>query len=101
MQEIVLETLIYVIDNPVLTLVIAFIAGFLATKFVAADRRPGIIGFVIIGLIGSFLGHFVIIYFRWNESLDGLLALRIIIDLLAAFIGSFLIAGILHFLKPS
>ena len=101
MQEIVLETLIYVIDNPVLTLVVAFIAGFLATKFVAADRRPGMIGFVIIGLIGSYLGHFVIIYFRWNESLDGLLALRIIIDLLAAFIGSFLIAGILHFLKPS
>ena len=101
MQEIALETLIYVIDNPVLTLVIAFIAGFLATKFVAADRRPGIIGFVIIGLIGSFLGHFVIIYFRWNESLDSLLALRIIIDLFAAFIGSFLIAGILHFLKPS
>ena len=101
MQEIVLETLIYVIDNPVLTLVIAVVAGFLATKFVAADRRPGIIGFVIIGLIGSFLGHFVIIYFRWNESLDSLLALRIIIDLFAAFIGSFLIAGILHFLKPS
>ena len=101
MQEIVLETLIYVIDNPVLTFVIAFIAGFLTTKFVAAERRPGIIGFALIGLIGSFLGHFVIIYFRWNESLDSLLALRIIIDLLAAFIGSFVIAGMLHFLKPS
>ena len=101
MQEIVLETLIYVRDNPVVTFVIAIIAGFLATKFVAADRRPGIIGFVIIGLMGSFLGYFMIIYFRWNESLDSLLGLRIIIDLLAAFIGSFVIAGILHFLKPS
>ena len=28
MQEILLETLIYGIDNPLLTLVIAFIAGF-------------------------------------------------------------------------
>ena len=101
MQEIVLEALIYGIDNPLLTLLIAFLAGFLASRIVAADRRPGILGFTIIGLIGFFLSRFVLSYFQLNETLDSLHELRIFIDLLAAFIGSFVIAGVIHFIKPS
>ncbi len=79
---------------------IAFIAGFLATRLVAAERRPGVIGFTIIGSIGFFLGHFVINYYQFSEYLDSLQGLRIFIDLMAAFIGSFVIAGIVHFIKP-
>lgn len=101
MQEAALEALIYSIDNPVLTLVIAFLAGFLASKIVAADRRPGVIGFTIIGLIGFFLSHFVLSYYQLSETLDNLHQLRIFIDLVAAFFGSFIIAGVIHFLKPS
>jgi len=101
MQEAALEALIYSIDNPVLTLVIAFLAGFLASKLVAADRRPGVLGFSIIGLIGFFLSHVVLSYYQLNETLDSLYELRILIDLVAAFFGSFVIAGIIHFLKPS
>jgi len=101
MREIVLEALIYSIDNPFLTLLIAFLAGFLASRIVAADRRPGFFGFTIIGVIGFFLSRFVLSYFRLNESLDSLHELRIFVDLLAAFVGSFVIAGILHFIKPS
>ena len=101
MQEAALEALIYSIDNPVLTLVIALLAGFLASKIVAADRRPGVIGFTIIGLIGFFLSHFVLSYYQLNEALESLHELRVFIDLVAAFVGSFVIAGVIHFLKPS
>ena len=101
MQEAALEALIYSIDNPVLTLVIALLAGFLASKIVAADRRPGVIGFTIIGLIGFFLSHFVLSYYQLSETLGSLHELRVFIDLVAAFVGSFVIAGVIHFLKPS
>jgi len=101
MQEAALEALIYSIDNPVLTLVIALLAGFLASKIVAADRRPGFFGFTIIGLIGFFLSHFVLSYYQLSETLDNLHQLRIFIDLVATFFGSFIIAGVIHFLKPS
>ena len=101
MQESALESLIYVIDNPILTLFIVILAGFLSTRLVAAERRPGVIGFTIIGLIGFFLSRLVLSYFQLNETLDSLHALRIFIDLLAAFVGSFVFAGIIHFIKPS
>ena len=101
MKEAALEALIYSIDNPFLTLVIAFLAGFLASRIVAADRRPGVFGFTIIGLIGFFLSHFVLSYYQLSETLDNLHQLRIFIDLVAAFFGSFIIAGVIHFLKPS
>jgi len=101
MQEAVLDVLIYSIDNPVFTLVIAFLAGFLASRIVAAERRPGIFGITVIGIVGFFLGHFVLSYYQLNETLDSLHELRIFIDLLAAFLGSFVVAGIIHFIKPS
>ena len=80
---------------------IAFVAGFLATRLVAAERRPGVIGFTIIGSIGFFVARFVIHYYEVNEYLENLQGLRIFIDLTAAFIGSFVIAGIVHFIKPT
>ena len=101
MWESVIESLIYSIDHPLVTLVIAFLAGFLASRVVAADRRPGWIGFTIIGLIGFFLGRFVLSYYQLNETLDNLHELRIFVDLVAAFIGCFVIAGFIHFIKPS
>ncbi len=101
MQEILLDVLIFVIDNPLYTIVMAFLAGFLASRLVAAERRPGTIGFSIIGLIGFFLGRLVITYFELNETLDSLRELRFVIDLVASFAGAFAIAGLLHFIKPS
>ncbi|MGH7810832.1 MAG: hypothetical protein ACREP5_11200, partial [Candidatus Binatia bacterium] len=96
MRETVLEALIYIIDHPVLTLVLVFLSGFLASRIVLSDRRPGVLGFSIIGLLGFFLGHFMISYMAWNERLDGLRELRVIVEFLAACIGSFVIAGIAH-----
>ncbi len=101
MQEIISDILFYVKSNPVLSLGIGFITGFLATRIVATERRPGVLGFTLIGLGGLVLGHFMISYFGYTEYLDSLLELRIIADMIAAFIGSFVIAGIIHFIRPT
>lgn len=101
MQKILLEALVYVIDHPALTVVVIFGGGFLASRIVLADRRPGIFGFIIIGSLGFFLSRFVISSVGWNEYLDSLLALRAVIEFLAACVGSFVVAGTVHFLKPS
>jgi uncharacterized membrane protein YeaQ/YmgE (transglycosylase-associated protein family) len=100
MQETVLEVLIFIIDNPFFTIFMAFVTGFLATRCVAVERRPGTIGFVIIGLIGFFLGRFGLTYFEFNEVLDGLRELRFVIDLVASFAGSFAVASLVHFIRP-
>ena len=101
MQQITQDILIYIQLNPVLSLVIAFIAGFLGTRIVAAERRPGVLGFTVIGLCGFFIGHFMIAYYNYTEYLDSLLELRVLADMIAAFIGSFVIAGIIHFIRPT
>ena len=101
MQQITQDILIYFQLNPVLSLVIAFIAGFLATRIVAAERRPGVLGFTVIGLCGFFIGHFMIAYYNYTEYLDSLMELRVLADMIAAFIGSFVIAGVIHFIRPT
>ena len=101
MQELVLDQLIYIIDNPVLTLVISLISGFLATRLVTPNRRFGSFVSSVVGLMGFFLGYFVLSYNQLNEHLDSLLEFCIVINLSAAFVGSFVIAGIIHFVKPS
>ena len=101
MAETLQQVVAYIKTNLAASLVIAFVAGFLATRLVAAERRPGVIGFTIVGSLGFFLARFVIHYFQLNEYLETLQGLRIFIDLTAAFIGSFVIAGIVHFIKPT
>jgi uncharacterized membrane protein YeaQ/YmgE (transglycosylase-associated protein family) len=83
------------------SLVIALSAGFLATRIVASERRPGAIGFTIVGILGLFLAQLVILFFGLNEYLEDLHELRNIVYLVAAFVGAFFIATILHFIKPS
>lgn len=101
MQDVFFESLAYFSENPLVSLVIALSAGFLATRIVASERRPGVIGFTIIGIMGLFLAQFVILFFELNEYLEDLHQLRNIVYLIAAFFGSFLIATIFHFIKPS
>ncbi len=101
MRELLLDRLIYIIDNPLLTLVISFISGFLATRIVCPNRRFGWLGAFIVGLIGFFLSYFVVSYLPLDEYLESLAGLRVIVDFLATFAGSFVIAGIIHFIKPS
>jgi uncharacterized membrane protein YeaQ/YmgE (transglycosylase-associated protein family) len=100
-QEIAQSVLEHIQANWALSFGTAIAAGFLATRFVAQERRPGVIGFTIVGAIGFFLSNFMLFYLGLNEHLDALQALRIFVDLFAAFIGSFFVAGLLHVIKPT
>lgn len=101
MQEIAQQVLANIQANPVVAFGIALLAGFSATRLVAAERRPGVVGSIIVGFMGFFLGNLALTYFRLTEYLDNLHALRIFIDFFVAFLGSFVIAGIIHFFKPT
>ena len=101
MEEIARNVIAYIQANLAVSIVITFIAGYAATRTVAFERRPGVIGFTIIGAFGFFLGNFMIMYWGLAEYLENLHGLRIFIDLVAAFIGSFIIAALLHFVRPT
>ena len=101
MEEIAQKVLAYTQANLVVSCVIALIAGFAASRVVAYERRPGVIGFTIIGALGFFLGSFMLSYWGLGEYLENLHGLRIFIDLLAAFVGSFIISALLHFIRPT
>jgi uncharacterized membrane protein YeaQ/YmgE (transglycosylase-associated protein family) len=101
LQEIVQEIFAYLKDSPFVSLVIAFVAGMAADKTVAHERRSSAVFFLIVGLFGLFLGEFVIFYFRLVEYLETISEFRIFFDFIAAYIGSFIIAAIIHFVKPT
>ena len=101
MQEAALQALAYLQPNPLLSLAIAFLAGFTANKTVSSEGRLGFIPFLIIGAIGLFLGQFMLFYLKFDDYLEGLAALRILIDFFAAFAGLFVVSSIIHFVKPT
>jgi len=100
LQEIAREVFAYLQANAVLYAGMAFVAGFLAHKTVARDAGSAIILSVFIGAIGLFLGQFVLLYFGLKEYLDKLPEFRLFFDFFVAYIGSFIVAAIIHFVKP-
>jgi len=52
-------------------------------------------------VVGLFLGEFVLLYYRLDEYLETISQFRILFDLIAAYIGSFIVAAIFHFIKPT
>ncbi len=100
MQETAQQVIDYLRANPALSLGVAFIAGIAATKSVAHDARTGFLIYLVVGLVGFFLGQFVIFYFGFQEYLEQISAFRIFFDLIAGYVGSFIFAAIIHFIKP-
>ncbi len=100
MQEIAQQTIEYLKANSVLSLGVAFVSGTAAIKSVAHERKTGFLVYLIVGFMGFFLGEFVIFYFGFQEYLEEISAFRILFDLIAGYIGSFVIAAIIHFIKP-
>ena len=101
MQEIALQVIAYIKANLVLASGIAVVAGLAASKSVAHDRSWGVIVYFIVGLVGFFLGQFVILYFELQQYLEQIPSFRILFDLIAAYIGSFVFAALIHFIKPT
>lgn len=100
MREIAQEVLAYLLGSPILSLGIALATGFAGCKTVAYEGRPGFFRFLIVGAIGLFLGQFVILFFGLREYLEKLPEFRLLFDFFAAYVGSFVVAAIIHFIKP-
>ena len=101
MGETVQRVAAYLQPNPVLSLGIAFVAGFAAMKTVAYDQRAGFILFALVGVVGLLLGEFVLVYYELDKYLEPISEFRILFDLIAAYVGSFIVAAIIHFIKPT
>ena len=101
MGETLEKVAAYLQPNPVLSLGIAFVAGFAAVKTVAYDQRAGFILFALVGVVGLLLGEFVLLYYGLDGYLESISEFRILFDFIAAYIGSFIVAAIIHFIKPT
>jgi uncharacterized membrane protein YeaQ/YmgE (transglycosylase-associated protein family) len=101
LQEIAQQVFAYLQGSLLVSLTIAVVAGFAAIKTVAYDRKSGVILFVIVGMLGLFLGEFMIFYFKLDEYLEKISEFRLVFDLIAAYVGSFVVAAIIHFIKPT
>jgi len=101
MREIAKQALDYLTDNLIATLLIAIIAGFGATKTVAFGKKGNPVLYFVVGLLGAFVGQFLILYLGLKEILEEVSAFRPFFDLLAAYLGSFVFAWIFYILKPN
>jgi uncharacterized membrane protein YeaQ/YmgE (transglycosylase-associated protein family) len=75
-------------------LIIGGIAGWLAGLLIKG-RGFGIIGDIIVGIIGAFIGGFVLIFF----GLAGLFGAGIISAIVVAFIGAVILLSIIKLVK--
>ena len=100
MQETAQAVYHYLLGNPVVYLGLAFIAGFAGTKTVAYGGKGGVFLYLLVGIFGLFLSQFVILSFGLQEYLEKLPQFRLLFDFLAAYAGVFIIAAIIHFIKP-
>jgi hypothetical protein len=55
----------------------------------------------VVGLLGLFLGEFIIFNFELDGYIEPIAELRLLFDLIAGYIGSFFVAAIVHFIKPT
>ena len=94
------DVLFYFQDHLLVTIVFGLLAGFLASKTVTIGRSGHLAFFLAIGLIGSFMGQFAILYLGLDKVFDHVHQFRLVFDLIAAYIGAFIIASVVHFIKP-
>lgn len=100
MRDAAQEVLEYMQGNPLVSLAIAIIAGYAAYKSVVHVKKGNPAVFFVVGVLGFFLGQFVIVYFGIGKILDEISEFRLLFDLVAAYIGSFVLAALVHFIKP-
>jgi len=98
-QEAVNDIWISLRANPIIYLVIALVAGIGACKTVMLAWRLNLIFFLVIGLVGLFLGQLLLITYG-KPYIEPLPQFRLLFDLLAAYLGSFVVASLIYFIKP-
>jgi uncharacterized membrane protein YeaQ/YmgE (transglycosylase-associated protein family) len=100
LQQTAEQVIAYLQSNTWLSLAIAFLAGLAAGKTVAYDRRPGPFLSLIIGAIGLFLGEWLMTFSGVDLYLDRIGEFRLLFDFIAAYLGAFVVAALIHFIKP-
>src|SRR3990172_6105026 len=100
MKEIAQAALQYIQENLLVSLVFAVIAGFAGMKTVSFAKKTNPALFFIVGALGLFLGQFAILYFGLKGIIDEVSAFRLFFDLLAAYIGSFIIGSLINIFSP-
>jgi uncharacterized membrane protein YeaQ/YmgE (transglycosylase-associated protein family) len=100
MNESAFLALSYLRENLLASLGIAIAAGFAANKTVVLGKTRSFVLCIVVGVVGSFIGQFAIFYFGLRELLDELTGFRYLFDFIAAYVGSFILAAMIHFVKP-
>src|SRR3972149_8571810 len=96
MKEAAQEALKYLQDSLLVSIVSAALAGFAGMKSVSLAKKTNPAVFFIVGALGLFLGQFAILYFGLKGIIDEVSAFRLFFDLLAAYIGSFIVASLVN-----
>ena len=101
MEQTARDVLLYMQDNLAATIIIVVITGLAACKAVAADWKGFKLLFIVIGLLGFFLGQFLVLLLGLKEVLNLIPQFSWVFDLIIGFVGSFIVATIANFIKPT
>ena len=101
MEETAQEVLLYMQENLAATVIIVVISGFAACKIVASDWKGIRLLFIIVGCLGFFLGQFLVLFFGLKEIIDLVPQFTWLFDFIIGFVGSFIVATVANFLKPT
>lgn len=100
MEETAREVIEYLQENLWAMIPIAVFAGFAASKTVAWAKRGNILMYILVGVLGAFLGRYAILYLDLEGIIGALPQFRFVFDFIAAYVGAFVVAAIINFLKP-
>jgi uncharacterized membrane protein YeaQ/YmgE (transglycosylase-associated protein family) len=101
MEQTARDVLLYMQDNLAATIIIVVITGLAACKAVASDWKSFNLLFIVIGLLGFFLGQFLVLLLGLKEILDQIPQFTWLFDFIIGFVGSFIVATIANFVKPT
>jgi uncharacterized membrane protein YeaQ/YmgE (transglycosylase-associated protein family) len=85
---------------PLAASIIAYVAGWAASVTVERGRSRIWLFHLVVGVFGSFLGQYALVYLGLREILEKLPEFRYLFDFFIAYLGSFVVAAIVHFIKP-
>ncbi len=101
MEQSAREALLYMQTNPITSVLVALLTGFAACRSVASDWKGFSLLFVFVGFAGFFFGQFMVLFLGLKEVLDQIPQFTFLFDLVIGFIGSFIVATIVNFIKPT
>ncbi len=99
-MEVARQVWEYFQTYPLAAFSIAYIAGWAASVTVERGRRRTWVFHILVGIFGSCLGQYALVYLGLREILEKVPEFRYLFDFFIAYLGSFVVAAIVHFIKP-